>query len=72
MIFGTQKVSAIVKIPKFTFYEPPYWTPIMSAVFKKAVNCFNLLLVNPEVDLDTRDNYRRDYGWIRSPEDVRR
>ena len=26
MIFGTQKVSAIVKIPKFAFYEPPYCT----------------------------------------------
>ena len=23
LIFGTQKVSAIVKIPQFTFYEPP-------------------------------------------------
>ena len=23
MIFGTQKVSAIVEIPKFAFYEPP-------------------------------------------------
>ena len=26
MIFVTQKVRAIVKIPKFAFYEPPYCT----------------------------------------------
>ena len=42
------------------------WTPIMKAVALNAVNCFNLLLAHPEVDLDTRDNYQR------SPEEVRR
>ena len=41
-------------------------TPIMKAVQQNAVNCFNLLLAHPEVDLDTRDNYKR------SPEEVRR
>ena len=54
-------------------------TPIMGAVVgnsevdnirgylvHSAVNCFNLLLAHPEVDLDTRDNYQR------SPEEVRR
>merc|ERR1712088_1249858 len=38
----------------------------MEAVDHNAVNCFNLLLTHPEVDLDTRDNYER------SPEEVRR
>ena len=42
------------------------WTPIMDAVEYNAVNCFNLLLAHPEVDLDTRDDYRR------SPEEVHR
>ena len=41
-------------------------TPIMRAIYRNAVNCFNLLLAHPEVDLDTRDNYQR------SPEEVRR
>ena len=41
-------------------------TPIMQAVAYNAVNCFNLLLTDPRVDLDTRDNYKR------SPEEVRR
>merc|ERR1719220_2707982 len=41
-------------------------TPIMKAIEYNAVNCFNLLLAHPEVDLDTRDNHQR------SPEDVRR
>ena len=41
-------------------------TPIMLAVKWNAVNCFNLLLAHPEVDLDTRDDHRRD------PEEVRR
>ena len=38
----------------------------MSAVYKNNLNCFNLLLAHPEVDLDTRDNHQR------SPEEVRR
>ena len=41
-------------------------TPIMQAVRFNAVNCFNLLLTDPRVDLDIRDNYKR------SPEEVRR
>ena len=41
-------------------------TPIMQAIKQHRVNCFNLLLAHPEVDLDTRDNYRR------SPEEIRR
>ena len=41
-------------------------TPIMRAIFHKAVNCFNLLLAHPDVDLDTRDEIQR------SPEEVRR
>ena len=42
------------------------WTPIMGAVVSSAVNCFNLLLADPRVDLDTRDDYQR------SPEEVHR
>ena len=42
------------------------WSPIMYAVYCNALNCFNLLLAHPGVDLDTRDNYKR------SPEEVRR
>ena len=38
----------------------------MSAVYKNNLNCFNLLLAHPEVDLDTRDNHQR------SPEEIRR
>ena len=38
-------------------------TPIMAAI---GLNCFHLLLTNPLVDLDTRDNYER------SPQEVRR
>ena len=41
-------------------------TPIMYVVYCNALNCFNLLLAHPEVDLDTRDNYQR------SPEEARR
>ena len=41
-------------------------TPIWTAVEFNAVNCFNLLLAHPELDLDTRDDYQRD------PEEVRR
>ena len=42
-------------------------TPIMRALTGPTrVNCFNLLLAHPEVDLDTRDKYQR------SPEEVRR
>ena len=33
-------------------------TPIMFAVHNNLVKCFHLLLTNPLVDLDTRDNYR--------------
>ena len=42
------------------------WSPIMYAVYCNALNCFNLLLAHPEVDLETRDKYQR------GPEDVRR
>ena len=41
-------------------------TPIMKAVAYNSVNCFNLLLTHPDVDLDIRDDYER------SPEEVRR
>ena len=34
-------------------------TPIMNAVGWNSVNCFQLLLTNPLVDLDTRDGYKR-------------
>ena len=34
-------------------------SPIMYAVFRNQVNCFHLLLANPKVDLDTRDNHQR-------------
>jgi len=34
-------------------------TPIMRAIFHNSVNCFHLLLTNPKVDLDTRDDYER-------------
>ena len=34
-------------------------TPIMNAVGWNAVNCFQLLLTNPKVDLETRDYYKR-------------
>ena len=44
-------------------------TPIMAAVSRsqgfKAVNCFYLLLTNPLVDLDTRDNYERTRHEVR-------
>ena len=39
-------------------------SPIMWAVWFNAVNCFHLLLTNPLVDLDTRDNHQR------SPQEV--
>ena len=42
------------------------WSPIVHAVEWNAVNCFNLLVADPRLDLDTRDNYQR------SPEGVRR
>ena len=42
------------------------WSPIMYAVYCNALNCFNLLLAHPGVDLDTRDNHQR------SPEEIRR
>ena len=42
------------------------WSPIMYAVYCNALNCFNLLLAHPGVDLETRDKYQR------GPEDVRR
>ena len=35
-------------------------SPIMFAVGYNAVNCFNLLVENPRVDLDTRDDFKRD------------
>ena len=41
-------------------------SPIMEAVARNAVNCFNLLVENPRVDLDTRDNFKR------GPQDVLR
>ena len=41
-------------------------TPIMEAIFGNALNCFHLLLANPQVDLDMRDYYRRN------PEQIRR
>ena len=34
------------------------WTPIMFAVGYNAVNCFQLLLTNPLVDLDVMEDYR--------------
>ena len=40
-------------------------TPIMNAVGWNAVNCFQLLLTNPLVDLDTRENYRRTTQEVR-------
>ena len=40
-------------------------TPIMYAVKWSAVNCFHLLMANPEVDLDTRDNYERGDHEVR-------
>ena len=36
------------------------WTPIMFAVVQNSVNSFQLLLTNPHVDLDTRDDYVRN------------
>ena len=42
------------------------WSPIVHAVEWNAVNCFNLLVADPRLDLDTRDNYQR------SPEEVYR
>ena len=41
-------------------------SPIMCAVEYNAVNCFNLLVENPRVDLDTRDDFKR------GPQDVLR
>ena len=41
------------------------WTPIMRAVYNWSVNCFNLLLAHPEVDLDTRDNHQRSAKEVR-------
>ena len=35
------------------------WSAIMDALLCHSVNCFHLLLTNPMVDLDTRDNYVR-------------
>ena len=40
-------------------------SPIMLAVSLNRVNCFHLLLNNPNVDLDTRDNHQR------TPQEVR-
>ena len=40
-------------------------TPIMLAVAWNSVNCFQLLLTNPLVDLDTRDNYERTTQEVR-------
>ena len=40
-------------------------TPIMEAVARNSVNCFQLLLTNPLVDLDTRDNYERTTQEVR-------
>ena len=34
-------------------------SPIMHSVCYNTVNCFNLLLANPKVDLDTRENCTR-------------
>ena len=39
--------------------------PIMKAVARNAVKCFQLLLTNPLVDLDTRDNYERTTQEVR-------
>ena len=39
--------------------------PIMKAVVRNAVNCFQLLLTNPLLDLDTRDNYERTTQEVR-------
>ena len=41
------------------------WSPIMYAVYCNALNCFNLLLAHPGVDLDTRDNYQRSAKEVR-------
>ena len=41
-------------------------TPIMVAVLRNTVNCFQQLVRNPLVDLDTRDDYQR------TPQEVRR
>ena len=35
------------------------WSPIMEAVRCNSVKCFHLLLTNPLVDLDTRDDHVR-------------
>ena len=40
-------------------------TPIMRAIFHNSVNCFHLLLTNPKVDLDTRDDYERPPQEVR-------
>ena len=40
-------------------------TPIMNAVWCNSVNCFHLLLTNPLVDLDTRDNHQRTCQEVR-------
>ena len=34
-------------------------SPILEVVLRNSVNCFHLLLTNPLVDLDTRDDYER-------------
>ena len=41
-------------------------SPIMEAVAYNAVNCFNLLVADPRMDLDTRDDFKR------GPQDVLR
>ena len=40
-------------------------TPIMRAIFHNSVNCFHLLLANPKVDLDARDDYERPLHEVR-------
>ena len=66
VLLARQDLTTINQRGEFGWRDDRGRTPIMQAVWYNAVNCFNLLLAHPEVDLDTRDDYRR------SPEEVHR
>ena len=62
---GLAALLAQQNLPTINQKDNGGWTPIMKAVACKSVNCFQLLLTNPQVDLDTRDGYQRNPKEIR-------
>ena len=63
---GARMLLADIRLQDINHKNRRGLTPLMRAVTRVKVNCATLLLSDPRVDLDARDNYKR------SPQELKR